>query len=327
MSEHGDLDTWRLRDSATHRPDNSTLALGPARDRVQNWAAVPLAGEDALPPSDPSTALLETVRAAPGDSGTDTPAPERRLKAPTEPALADADSTTTPITTEATTPLTTPITTSATPAATTAAIPTATTSATPTATTAAIPVAPANAWPSHPTPPVADAVPGVDGLVRFGPGVPAPGMASAAAVWHGTVPTPTAPARPRRRRRRGYVLIALVLLAVIGLLLWQRFVPRLSVAAVSVSTASGTVPCDGTALVTAAVRTHGTGTLRYHWARNDGTDSGPLSQKITAGRRTVRLPLRWTFHGHGTYRAAATLALDAPDHHTASVSFTYTCPR
>ncbi len=163
-------------------------------------------------------------------------------------------------------------------------------------------------------------------LIRFGPGVPDPRTAHTAAVWHGTA-QPAAPPRARRRRASGYAFAAVALLAVLAFLLWERFGgPALAVRSVSVSAAPGTLSCGGTEDVVATVRTNGkAGTLRYHWHRSDGTDSGPQRQTLTSGPTGVGLPLRWTFQGHGAYRATALLEIDSPGTRTASVSFGYSC--
>jgi len=302
MSGHDDdLDTWRLGDRASAPPpDDRTVSLGKATGLTQSWAAVPLAGEDRPPEPDPAAAVLETVRA--DDPGTDTPTQEWHLADATEPSLAAADfsrvSATTPLPAPAPMSRTTPPTTGAT-----------------------------TPQPGPGTGAPAGADDGVaPGLLRFGPGVPDPAAAQAAAVWHGATGAGSAP--PRRRRRAARVLVALVLLAALAFLLWQRFGPALSVSSVAVTTSDGSVACGATRVVTGTVRTSGgAGTLRYHWVRNDGTDSGPLRQKVAAGHHTVRLPLRWSFRGHGVYRARATLSVDAPGTRTASVSFTYSCPR
>ena len=164
-------------------------------------------------------------------------------------------------------------------------------------------------------------------LIRFGPGVPGAGTAQAAAVWHGTVrPAPPTGPKPSRRRGPAYAVAVLVVLAVVAFLLWQRTGPALAVRSVAVAAAPGSLSCDATEDVVATVRTNGrAGTLRYHWHRSDGTDGGPQRQTLTAGQASVRLPLRWTFQGHGTYRATASLAVGGPGGRTASVSFTYSC--
>ena len=179
-----------------------------------------------------------------------------------------------------------------------------------------------------------------DGLLRFGPGVPAPpsgdggggggGTASATAVRHGTPPYahPAAAGAGRRRPRlRRYALAAAVLLAVLAYLAWQRLGPDLAVEHVAVRTDPDGPGCDGTADVVGAVTTNGrAGTIRYRWLRSDGTSSGVLEEEVARGQRQARLHLLWTFRGEGVHRATARLEVTSPGRHTAGAAFTYRCP-
>jgi cytochrome c5 len=178
-------------------------------------------------------------------------------------------------------------------------------------------------WPTvAPVAPAAAAAPAGDGLQRFGPGVPP----LAAATWHGTA-APVAPAPPRRRRRGWLVLPLVLLLAVLGYLTWPWFGNQVAVSGATVRTDPAGPSCDGTAVVTGTLETNGgAGTVTYHWIRSDGTDSGTLSQQVSAGERSTDVVLRWTFQGHGTMEATATLQVLTPDQHSASVSFPYNCP-
>ncbi|MFC8454461.1 hypothetical protein [Kitasatospora sp. NPDC057223] len=152
---------------------------------------------------------------------------------------------------------------------------------------------------------------------RFGPGVPP----AAAAVWHGGAE----PERPRRRRRR--LLLLLLLLAVLGLFGWRWYTPALAVTAVTAGTDPAGPSCGGAAVITATVTTNGrAGTVRYRWLRSDGTSSGELTQSVPAGSRQADLVLRWTFDGHGTLPATATVEILAPARHSAAATFTYSCP-
>jgi hypothetical protein len=157
-------------------------------------------------------------------------------------------------------------------------------------------------------------------VLRFGPGVTV------------TLPFPAPLGGPpgggrRRAGLRRYALAAVVLVAVLAFLAWQRLGPDLAVRDVSVATESGAPGCDGTARVVAAVRTNGEGgTIDYRWFRSDGTRSGLLHEKVPAGRKQTRLRLLWTFHGQGTYHARAELRIVSPAARTAGTSFTYTCP-
>ncbi|WP_371477285.1 hypothetical protein [Kitasatospora sp. NBC_00315] len=157
-------------------------------------------------------------------------------------------------------------------------------------------------------------------LRRFGPGIPA----AAAAVWHGG----GEPERPRRRKRLRIVVGLLLLLVVLALLAWRRYSPPLAVTGVTVTTAPAGPGCDGTAVVKATVATNGhAGTVRYRWQRSDGTSSGELSQSVPRGSGQADLVLRWTFDGHGTMQATATVEILAPgQQRSAAATFTYSCP-
>lgn len=158
-------------------------------------------------------------------------------------------------------------------------------------------------------------------VLRFGPGVtaalPAPFPVT------GTAP----PARSRRGAGlRRYTLAAVVLLAVLAYLGWQRFGPALEVRDVAVTTGPEGPACDAAADVVAVVRTNGRpGTLTYRWLRSDGTRSEQLTERVPRGQREARLHLLWTFRGAGTYPARAELELLSPPRRTAAVEFTYRC--
>ncbi|MFD7261902.1 hypothetical protein [Streptomyces sp. NPDC059874] len=157
-------------------------------------------------------------------------------------------------------------------------------------------------------------------VLRFGPGV--------TAAMPAPFPVAVTPA-PRRRRVAGlrrYTLAAVVLLAVLAYLGWQRFGPALEVRSLAVSTDPQGPPCDTAADVVAVVGTNGRpGTLTYRWARSDGTYSERLTERVPRGQREARLHLLWTFQGRGTYPAKAELQLLSPERRTAAVEFTYRC--
>ncbi|NBM20674.1 hypothetical protein GUY61_35145, partial [Streptomyces sp. GC420] len=133
-----------------------------------------------------------------------------------------------------------------------------------------------------------------------------------------------APRRPGVLRR--YALPAVVLLAVLAFLAWQRYGPGVSVRGVTV-TADRTGPgCGDTADIVGVVDTDGRpGTLTYRWVRSDGTTSGVLREKLTQGQKRARLHLLWTFQGEGRYKARAELRILSPSRHTASIGLTYRC--
>ncbi|WP_037890984.1 hypothetical protein [Streptomyces sp. NRRL S-87] len=171
-------------------------------------------------------------------------------------------------------------------------------------------------------------------VLRFGPGVTAgavhPAGITTTMVWHGGTPGgrgPGVPARPSRwAGLRRYTLAAVVLLAVLGCLAWQRFGPAVEVRSLTVAAPARAPGCDSAADVVAVVRTNGRpGTLSYRWVRNDGTRSEPLSERVARGQREARLHLLWSFRGQGVYRATAELELLSPQRRTAVAAFTYRC--
>lgn len=175
----------------------------------------------------------------------------------------------------------------------------------------------------------------VDGeVLRFGPGVTAVVQNrnrdnTTAALWHGTLPGEPARPEPRERSRGGlrrYALAAVVLLAVLAFLAWQRYGPGLAVRDVTVQTAAEGPGCEGTADVVGVLQTNGRpGTVTYRWVRSDGTESGLLREKMTRGQKQARLHLLWTFRGRGEYRASAELRIISPSRHTVATHFRYRC--
>jgi hypothetical protein len=180
-------------------------------------------------------------------------------------------------------------------------------------------------------------------VLRFGPGVTELDRTrrmgdTTAARWHGLPTGPEAgpdtgpggaPEPPRAVRRRGarrYLLAAVVLLAVLAFLAWQRYGTSVAVREVAVHTEVAATSCDGTVDVVGVVRTDGRpGTVTYRWIRSDGTTSDLLSEKVARGQEQARLHLLWTFRGQGEYRAEAELRITAPSRHTAATRFTYRC--
>ena len=174
-------------------------------------------------------------------------------------------------------------------------------------------------------------------VLRFGPGVTAAALrrgggtsTTAEMIWHGTLAGAggVAPPPPRRRLRAlsRYALAAVVLLAVLAHLGWQRFGPAVSVHRVTVTAPRETLGCDATADVVAVLATDGRpGTITYRWERSDGTASGSLREEVTRGQKEARLHLLWTFHGQGSHAATATLVIDSPAGSTAAGTFRYRC--
>ncbi|MBT3154206.1 hypothetical protein HTV45_25600 [Streptomyces sp. CHD11] len=160
-------------------------------------------------------------------------------------------------------------------------------------------------------------------VLRFGPGVQG-------ALAHRSARTPPPAPPPTRARRPGprrYALPALVLLAVLVLLAWQRLGPALAVRGAAITAPSATVGCGGTADVVGTVTTNGRpGTLAYRWTRSDGTSSGVLREEMARGQKEARLHLRWTFEGTGRYEARAELRILSPSGRTSTAGLTYACP-
>ncbi|MFD9723471.1 hypothetical protein [Streptomyces sp. NPDC059072] len=177
-------------------------------------------------------------------------------------------------------------------------------------------------WFAGPERPGAVAPDRVEGSVlRFGPGV----TAAMPAPFPVTVPAGPAPHRRGAGLRR-YALAAVVLLAVLAYLGWQRFGPALHVRTLAVTTDPKGPACDAAADVVAVVGTDGRpGTLAYRWVRSDGTQSEQLTERVPSGQRETRLHLLWTFQGRGSYPARAELRLLTPERRTAAVEFTYDC--
>jgi hypothetical protein len=175
-------------------------------------------------------------------------------------------------------------------------------------------------------------VPAAGELLRFGPGVPVPAattdLSQAAAIWRGQARPIDDDAARRRRRRRlvSWLLPVLVLLAVLAILLWQRSGSSLTVTDAAVHAASPSLTCDGTATITATIHTNGAnGAITYRWRRSDGTTSDTLRQQTTKGSTDVHVVLLWSFHGHGSLNATATLDVLSPSQLSASTTFAYAC--
>jgi hypothetical protein len=171
---------------------------------------------------------------------------------------------------------------------------------------------------------------------RFGPGVPALVDTTddrIASIWHGTVhPGEQSGNVARRRPRRGrllggWLLPAVVLIAVLAYVAWQRYPTALTVTGATVRTDPGGAACHETAVITGTVKTNGReGNVRYRWKRSDGTTSSVLLTHLFGGERQTDVVMLWTFDGHGTMRATTTLEVVSPDPTTVSVTFTYACP-
>lgn len=163
--------------------------------------------------------------------------------------------------------------------------------------------------------------PPVDGLIRFGPGVPA--------VMPAAVGVEARPAAPRPRRRKAWWLSSAVTLAILGVLIWWWLRPSdpLRIASVTAAGPGTTVGCNHDAKLVATVRTNGApGTLTYRWHRSDGSDSGLMHEDVADGQTAAQLELRWRVEGHGTFHGLATVLVIAPTPRIARTTFDYRCP-
>jgi hypothetical protein len=153
-------------------------------------------------------------------------------------------------------------------------------------------------------------------VLRFGPGVP-------------SRPRPLSAVSPPQKRRRWayrYVLAVAVLLSVLGYLAWQWQSPPIAVKNVTTSTEPARPGCDSTVDVVAVITTNGArGTVTYRWIRSDGTKSALQEETLAEGQRQARLHLLWSFRGRGTHAAKAQLHITAPEKHSATAHFTYSC--
>jgi hypothetical protein len=141
---------------------------------------------------------------------------------------------------------------------------------------------------------------------------------------------PTPPPRPRKRRRWRAAVSALITAAILGaagVIFWQRTHDHLNVTAVAVAPAH--LPgsqCNVTVNVVGTITTNGLGgTVSYQWIRGGGLTSRINAVTAARGHATVQVVLQWSFHGSGTYHAAARLRVLTPDVTSAQTAFTYSC--
>jgi eukaryotic-like serine/threonine-protein kinase len=88
---------------------------------------------------------------------------------------------------------------------------------------------------------------------------------------------------------------------------------RCPAARVTVTAPAGVQGCGATTTVVGVIHTNGgQGDVSYRWKRSDGQNSGVFTDSLSRGRRTIRVPLRWTVQGPGSLHAVATLEVISP---------------
>jgi hypothetical protein len=122
-------------------------------------------------------------------------------------------------------------------------------------------------------------------------------------------------------------LITAAIVAAVGVYFWERAHQTLKITEVSVTPASQSVGCDGTADIIGTISTNGHGgSISYQWVRGTEADP-PLVVDDASGSNTVRVTLKWAFHGKGTGQAVAELRVLDPQQGESSVTFPYSCPK
>lgn len=153
--------------------------------------------------------------------------------------------------------------------------------------------------------------------------------ASSAAAGRATRWPVPPPRRPKRRRWRAAIstFVTAAILGAVGVILWQRAHDQLTVTAVAVAPAQ--LPgdrCNVTVNVVGTIETNGRGgTVSYQWIRGGGLTSPVSAVTAASGHATVRVYLRWSFRGSGTYHGEATLRVLTPRIASGHTAFTYSC--
>ncbi|MCZ0978311.1 hypothetical protein O1L60_00985 [Streptomyces diastatochromogenes] len=97
---------------------------------------------------------------------------------------------------------------------------------------------------------------------------------TAAQIWHGTLPGAPPPRRPRSRWPLRYAPAAVLLLAVLALLAWRAYGPRLSVRDVAVT----------------APRRRSAATARRTWSASSTPTAAPAPSPTTGNAATAPAP-------------------------------------
>jgi serine/threonine protein kinase len=146
----------------------------------------------------------------------------------------------------------------------------------------------------------------------------------------GGVPNwPMPPQRRRPRRRWAGLLSTLVTLALaagVWIYVYERTHNKLTITNVAVTVANQFLGCNGTADIIGTITTNGHGgPVSYQWVRGTEQPSAALVADDASGNKTVRVDLKWPFHGKGNIQAVARLRVLTPDSAEASVTFPYSC--
>jgi hypothetical protein len=121
-------------------------------------------------------------------------------------------------------------------------------------------------------------------------------------------------------------LITAAIVAGVGVYLWEREHQTLKITGVGVTAANESVGCSGTADLIGTISTNGHGgTISYQWVRNGVADK-TLVADDASGSNTVRISLKWAFHGKGRGQAVAELRVLEPQEDEGSITFPYSCP-
>jgi hypothetical protein len=112
----------------------------------------------------------------------------------------------------------------------------------------------------------------------------------------------------------------------VGIYVWQQKHEALRVTSAAVAVANPPVGCNATADIFGTVYTNGRGgPISYQWIRGSAKNAPVLVADDASGSQTVRVELKWTFHGKGTDQAVVEFRVLKPDPAVASTTFTYSC--
>ena len=166
------------------------------------------------------------------------------------------------------------------------------------------------------------------GVVRYGPGVPAPPPGRKVALTAEHVWQADRPRRPSRRRKFGRLIggtLTLLLLATSGVLLYLRIhhTPfHVTGVAITQQVHNG---CGVD--VTGQIATNGSaGTVSYQWLIEPSQQPPqPLSQSVLAGQHAVNVTVAVNGTGHGSASQTVLLQILGTDTRTVSAEITVSC--